>query len=431
MEPLNRARAGAAALLLLVPGAACRNDGGLQVTALTPPAADPAMQSSDPGLAVAPERGDLVASWAEGDGRTWTLYVARSADGGAGWTRPVKVAGGPEAPGEVHPHGESSPRLVAASGDRLALVWPNSIPVEGRKWPAAMLRFARSTDGGHTWSPPRTINDDTTGALVSHQFHGAAWVGDTGLTVAWLDERHAHAPIASGSDGHAAHASEPDATIYLATSRDFGDTWGANRVAWSAACPCCRVTLARDPEGRAVAAWRKHFPGNVRDVVTAMVTDGPSPEPGRVHTDDWSYPGCPHRGPAIAVGEDGARHVVWYNGREGEAGVYYARATDGAAAERRVGLVTGRKVSTAHAAVAALADGGALAAWDITADGERRISIARLSPAGAIVGATTIADSRDGKYPQLAVLGDSTALLAWTGTVGEGARMRLARIVWR
>ncbi|HEU4473546.1 MAG TPA: hypothetical protein VFR72_01850, partial [Gemmatimonadales bacterium] len=116
---------------------------------------------------------------------------------------------------------------------------------------------------------------------------------------------------------------------------------------------------------------------------------------------------------------------------EGEAGVYYARAAAGAEAEKRVGLVTGRKVSTARAAVAALADGGALAAWDITADGERRISVARLGADGTMLGSTTLADSKDGKYPQLAVLGDSTAVLAWTGTVGERSRMRLARVTWR
>lgn len=403
----------------------CRTS-GIGVTPLESPSTSPALQSADPALAVMPGSGHLVLSWIEGDGATWTLYVARSADGGDSWSHAVRVAGGPDAPGEVHPHGESSPRLVAATGGRLALAWPNSITVPGRKWPAAMMRFARSADGGLSWSTPITLNDDTTGALVSHQFHGAAWVGDSGLAVAWLDERDVAAPVAAGTDGHAEHPSEPDATIYLTTSDDFGRSWRPNRVGWSAACPCCRVTLARDTAGRALAAWRKHFPGNVRDVVVATLGADPG-EARRVHADEWSYPGCPHSGPAFATGGDGAGHVVWYNGKAGEAGVYYTRWT-GQGGTSPVGLVTGSRVGTAHPAVAPLADGGALAAFDISAGGDRRIEIARLTPDGSIAGKTTVPGSDEGKYPQLAVLDDSTAVVGWTATVGEGSRMRLARL---
>ncbi len=405
----------------------CGDRAGMRTSPLEGPIAGVAHQSADPALAVLPGSGDLVLSWIEGDGKTWSLRMTRSADGGDRWSPPVEVAGGPDAAGEVHPHGESSPRLVAGPEERLALVWPSSIAVPGRKWPATLVRFARSGDGGRTWSPPITLNDDTTGALVSHQFHGAAWVGDSGLEVAWLDERDVAAPIAVGADGHADHASEPDATIYLTTSRDFGVSWTPNRIGWKAACPCCRVSLARDAAGRAVAGWRQHFPGNVRDVVTALVGEAPE-QPGRVYADDWSYPGCPHSGPAIATGADGATHVVWYNGKPGDAGVYYARTTGDAGATARVGLVTGPRVATAHAAVAPLEGGGALAAYDVTADGERRIRLARIAPDGSLAGQLSIAGSDDGKYPQLAILGDTAAVVAWTATVGDGSRMRLARV---
>jgi hypothetical protein len=307
----------------------------------------------------------------------------------------------------------------------VALVWPNNIAVPGRKWPAAMLRFARSVDGGLTWSKPITLNDDTTGALVSHQFHGAAWSGDSGITVAWLDERGVATPLASGPDGHAEHAAEPDASIYLATSSDFGRSWSPNRRAWDAACPCCRVSLARDGHGQALAAWRQHFPGNVRDVVTA-VAGGRSSEPKRVHPDDWAYAGCPHTGPAIATGRDGTVHVAWYTGKAGGLGVYYTRQTPGGAGPA-VGLVTGRGLGVAHPAVVALADGGALAAYDVAADGERRISIARLLPGGRLAGRMAVDGSEGGKYPQLAVVDDSTAIVGWTTSVGEGSRFGLAR----
>src|SRR5919112_1048936 len=157
-------------------GWACQGGSDLSVRAVeTPSAGQP--QSADPALGVVPATDELVLSWIEGDGEVWGLHTAKSVDRGESWSPPVRVAGGREAPGEVHPHGESSPRLVPGPAARLAVVWPNSIKVPGRKWPAAMLRFSRSEDGGQHWSAPVTLNDDTAGAPVSHQFHGATWVG--------------------------------------------------------------------------------------------------------------------------------------------------------------------------------------------------------------------------------------------------------------
>lgn len=405
---------------------ACSGDEDMRVSSRNAPSAG-AVQSADPALAIDPGSGDLVLSWIEGDGKLWSLYLARSADAGGRWSTPVRVAGGASQPDEVHPHGESSPRLVAGPANRLALVWPNNIKVEGRQWPAAMLRFSRSLDGGRSWTPPKTLNDDTTGALVSHQFHGASLVGDSGLAVAWLDERASAAPFATGSDGHAEPAVEPDAQIFLSISTDFGGTWGPNRMAWKAACPCCRISLAQGADGHAVAAWRQHFPGNIRDVVTATVSADPS-EPLRVHPDDWAYAGCPHSGPSVATGADGATHVVWYNGKQGSAGVYYAQQIKGRATGSPVALVAGQGLGVAHPAVAALPAGGALAAYDVSADGKPRIRVARLLSNGGVAGRVAVDGSEGGKYPQLALLDDSTAVVAWTSSAGDGSTIRLARL---
>ena len=400
---------------------------GIEVTPREVPTAG-GSQSADPALAIDAASGDLVMSWIEGDGRTWALYVARSSKSG-NWSTPVRVAGGEDQPDEVHPHGESSPRLVAGPANHLALVWPNNIKVEGRKWPAAMLRFSRSLDGGRTWSTPITLNDDTTGALVSHQFHGATLMGDSGLAVAWLDEREAVVPIASGADGHAEHAAEPDAQIYLTTSADFGRGWGPNRKGWNAACPCCRVSLARSTDGQAVAGWRKHFPGNVRDVVTATISEQPG-EPERVHPDDWAYEGCPHSGPAIATGADMSTHVVWYNGKEGAAGVYYAKRA-GKSTVPAVPLVQGQALGVAHPAVVSLPSGGALAAYDVSPDGKRLIRVAELLSSGKVAAQQQVPVSEDGKYPQLAVPDSTTAVVAWTESKEEGSRIRLGLVTLR
>ncbi len=382
--------------------------------------------SADPSLANDPERGDLLLTWVGDEGSGWRLYFSRSRDGGDAWSRPVRVTSDT---GEVKPHGEASPRLVAGPGGRLAVVWPRDVPVAGRRWPASTIRVARSLDGGRTWLAPVTINDDTTAAPVGHNFQGAAWAGDSGLVAAWLDERagtpmaHHHDRAATAKDS----TSEADATVYLARSPDFGRTWQPNQAAWGGACPCCRITLARAGDGGVVAAWRHHFPGNVRDVVTATVAPEPG-APSRVHRDGWVYAGCPHNGPSVSVSADGRRHVVWYTGASKTAGLYYG-VVDGAgrSAVAPLALVEGSKLPAVHGSVAVLAGDTVLAAFDASADGRRAISVRELR-GGRRSSAVAVPGSEGGSYPQIVRVSDSIAVVAYT--LGGDARreLRLARI---
>jgi hypothetical protein len=322
----------------------------------------------------------------------------------------------------------------------VALLWANSIKVETRKWPANMMRFARSLDGGATWSAPMTINDDTTGALITHAFQGAAWVGDSGFIAAWLDERQApvdsaaaaaHAAMKHEADAHAhEETTEADAMIYSVSSTDFGATWQANRPLWGAVCPCCRVTLARTPSGGVLSAWRKHFPGNVRDIVTAPVQEGMS-EPTRVREDNWVYPGCPHTGPSLSLDSTGAAQVAWYTGRPGGAGVYLARASDSTSFDPAIALLTGDKVPTAHPQVAALEGGASLVAWDIDQSGGKQLLVAHV-PAGATRVTPVVVPGTEGtSYPQLARLRDGSVAMAWTQLSKDTLRIGMGRVAGR
>lgn len=410
-------------LAALMAAGACRTSPSFEQAATLPAAG---ASATDPALVTEPGTGNVLATWIAGDSTAWHLFFARSADAGATWSAPVRVTA---LANDVAPHGEASPRLVAATGGRLAVVWPRSIPAPGRQWPASAIRLARSLDGGRTWLEPVTLNDDTTSTAAGHNFHGAAWVGDSGIMAAWLDERHGDSVTSHHAHETAGEpTSEPDAVVYAAYSPDFGRTWEANRPLWGAACPCCRVSLARSLEGGTVAAWRQHYPGNVRDVVVAPVS-AERVEPTRVHRDDWVYPGCPHAGPALAVGPRDQRHVVWYTGKAGGAGVYYARLdSTGRPAGGIVPLVTGAHVPTSHAATVALADGGALAAYDVAANGSREIALARLGADGRLSWKESVAGSAGGRYPQLALTSQGTALLAWTGDGPHGSEVRVVRI---
>jgi hypothetical protein len=393
-------------------------------------AGSPARQmigSADPSIARDPASGDLLLTWVGDDGSGWRLYFARSADAGERWSDPIRVTADT---GEIKPHGEASPRLVAGPNGNLAVVWPRDVVVPGRQWPASAMRVARSAEGGRTWLSPVTVNDDTLAAPVGHNFQGVAWAGDSGLVAAWLDERHGepttqhHDRLATANDS----TSEPDATVYLARSPDFGRTWERNQAIWGGACPCCRITLAREADGGVAAAWRQHFPGNVRDVVIADVAPRPGP-PVRVHQDGWVYPGCPHNGPGISIGTDGRRHVVWYTGAAGKAGLYYAAVgNDGRSLTPATALVAGRTLPAVHASVVAVAGAGAVAVFDANADGGRAIGVTLVGPDGRPTRHATLGDSEGGVYPQLATASADAVVVAYTAPNGERQELRLARV---
>ena len=120
--------------------------------------------------------------------------------------------------------------------------------------------------------------------------------------------------------------------------------------------------------------------------------------------------------------------MVWYTGKQSAAGVYYARQATGRDTGAAVELATGQGLGVAHPAVASLPDGGALAAYDVSPEGDRRIGLAHLLSTGKLESQIQIPGSEDGKYPQLAVLDSSTAIVGWTAQAGNGTRVRLARI---
>jgi hypothetical protein len=362
-------------------------------------------QSADPAIVVDAASGDLLLSWVEGDSAGYRLMFARSNDGGASWSEATAVTTSLD---EVKPHAEASPRMVSAQGV-IGVFWPKQTHVPGRRFPASAMRFARSTDGGRTWSQPITINDDTTNAApAGHTFHGATASGNS-FVVAWLDSRR----IVQGMHGGDTAHHEGSSYVFSATSRDLGATWEpANRKFWGNACPCCRVSLA--PAGDDIlAAWRGHFEGDVRDIVTARLAADAQPE--RVHKDDWVFPGCPHSGPGLAV-ENGRAHVAWFTGAPGRMGVYYKQPN-----REPVRVLGGEQLPAGHPAVAAFGD-DALVAVNLNAAGERVLTVARVS--GENVALVEVPNTSGADHPQLARAGDGRAFLAWT----QSSQLKLARV---
>jgi hypothetical protein len=285
--------------------------------------------------------GDRAIAWvsAADSGADGRLYV--SVNGAA----PVAIAD-PLAAVEVH--GEAPPKLAFAPDGSLYAVYLLGKDV-GKRFPVSALRVVRSRDNGRTWSAPVTVTDDTV-AFGSHNFHALTTAPNGGLYVSWLD----------GRTGKSA--------AYMTYSADGGSTWAANvRMSVGEACPCCRTSLAAGADGTVYAAWRTVLAGNIRDVVVARSRDHGATwsRPVRVHADDWEIDACPHAGPSLQLDDAGRLHVLWWTGKPGAAGVYYATSADSAATFSEPVTISRQTVPVPSHVQLALGDGGAVvAAWD-------------------------------------------------------------------
>jgi hypothetical protein len=300
--------------------------------------------------------------------------------------------------GAITPHGEGPPQLAAGEGHTILALYTVGREVPGRRFPASALRFARSDDGGQTWSAPVSVNEGD--VFGSHNFHSLLARGPD-VYAAWLSS-------VAGKSG-----------VWLRHSPDGGRTWGPSRpVHLEATCPCCRTALALAPDGTLYAAWRKIFPGDVRDIVVARSRDRGLTwdAPVKPRDDGWVYPGCPHAGPSLKVDSEGTVHIAWWTGRPGQAGVYYARSTDAGASFASRPVAVGERSSPAHVQLALLR-AGVMVVWDDGHGSLPGILLRRADDAGWGAPIRLSTPGLAASFPVIGAWGDSV-LVAWT-QVGE------------
>ncbi len=375
-------------------------------------------EAGDVAITVDPVKRDLLMSWVAGDSTSLRIWFSRSKDMGESWTTPVAVTPENE-PLRLHP--ESSPMLIADEQGRVGIAYATSVEIEGRRWPASDLRFVGSLDGGVSWSAPTTVNDDVKSGPGNHSFFGLTQGAESGLYLAWLDSRPGADSIKSDeAEGH-------DASIHLARSSDFGRSWGPNVSQWSRVCPCCRASVAVDPGGLVYVAFRKHYPGQIRDVVIAR-PDGP---PVRIHEDRWLQGGCPHSGPPIVMSRDGTLRMAWFTGAEGHAGVYFREDTPEMvdSTDTPLPILVSEKLPTVHVSLAEAGMSGTLIACDADSIGGRQVTLSRVVASGKRVAERIVVpDSKGASYARVAVApGGKQAFVAWTTHVGDHSVVRLAR----
>lgn len=254
--------------------------------------------------------GTLYAVAADDD----VVTLTTSHDAGRTFTAPVPVTPEPEA---LDANGEARPKVAIGRNGEVLVSWTR----KGEALYTGDIRFARSTDGGRTFSPPVTINDDE--LPVGHRFDSLGVAPDGTVVLTWIDKRDLERATTRG-EGYAG------AAVYMAISDDGGATFLPNTKVRDHSCECCRIAMAFEGDSTPVLFWRHVLPGGVRDHVVVRLTDATSPtEPARVGHENWEIEACPHHGPAFTISPSGRYHFAWFTGAvsTGNA-VLYAHSDD-------------------------------------------------------------------------------------------------------
>jgi hypothetical protein len=270
------------------------------------------------GMAQEPQLGASAAF--DAHGRLWLVTVRgghvllqHSDDSGKTLSTPVEVNAVAE---KVYDEGENRPKIAFGPAGQIYVTW--SHPLAG-PW-TGYVRFARSLDGGRHFSTPITVNHDL--AKITHRFDALAVDGHGRVVVAWVDKRDEVEARATGKP-------YLGAAIYYSWSDDGGRTFARDRKLMEHSCECCRIALAREPDGNIAAFFRGVFGDNIRDHAFAVLrTDGKAVRPERATFENWKIAACPHQGPGLAAGADGVLHGVWYEASHGPA-IWYGQLDPG------------------------------------------------------------------------------------------------------
>jgi hypothetical protein len=293
----------------------------------------------------------------------------------------------------------SEPRTIASDPDMLInrADFP-SISVEGKTMVAtwsthnehgAAVHVARSTDGGATWSAPRTPHPD----LVS-QFGFVALAGEDFV---YLDGRK----LEGGMEG----SGEMELRAGDGTALD-------PRV-----CDCCQTAIAMTSEGP-VVAYRDRSAEEIRDISIVRRTASGWTQPKTLHADGWKIMGCPVNGPQLDA--DGRRvAAAWFTAANDQPRVYVAFSDDAGATFGTPIQVDGGQAA-GRVDVVLLEDGSAAVTWVAQAGGKAQLRARRVQPKGTLGNAVTLGEASG--FPRAARWGENVAVV-WSRT--DGAHLAL------
>ncbi|CAG0996983.1 hypothetical protein PLCT2_02820 [Planctomycetaceae bacterium] len=224
----------------------------------------------------------VYAVWQDERNGDLDIYSAQSADAGRTWSYITRINH------DILGHAQTDPDVAVAASGMLHAVW------EDTRLSGSSIYYARSLNGGRTWSTEIKINDTTRRSLEP----AIAVYADT-VCVTWYDYT----------------------TVSLDCSLNGGDTWGTDQS--PADVNGITPDVAVDQAGTAHVVWADERDPNY-DIYYARLTGGTWSVELKLNTDTG---GASQQSPAIALNGN-ALVVGWKDARSGEH-IFARYATDG------------------------------------------------------------------------------------------------------
>lgn len=370
------------------------------------PLAAAAHQAGQMDMAAMDQGPSLGASAAFGpDGRLWLatardghVQLRHSDDLGKHFSAAVDVNRTAE---KIDAHGENRPEVSVLPDGTVSVAWTHPL---AKPW-TSEVRFARSIDGGESFSKPITLSGNNPNG--SRGFATLAVAGNGEPVIAWIDNGDVNTPKIPGKP----HA----ASLFYSWSNDGGKTFGAPRRMPGHSCECCRIALVREPDGRVAALFRGVYGDNIRDHSLAVLdTDGKPDDPARVTFSGWQVAACPEQGPGLAIGSNGVMHGVWYEAKNGPA-IGYGQLDPGPP-PKHVLKIGGPGAS--HADVAAHGDSVWIVWNQVNAKGYQLLERTSRDDGITFSAPRVIAESKVAVYSPQLLLRDGRAYTAWNTADG-------------
>ncbi len=351
-------------------------------------------------LAVTPN-GKVYAALGSGQ----SILIASSTDGGETFNEPVAVS----ADIAAHVLPVERPAIAVHGEDVVAAAWlePASDYMSATVW------YARSADGGMTFSQPVQVTVDE-----GHEIVMVQTLFDEGGNpyLAWLK----------------------DGTLRFTYSEDAGKTFVETQTIGDGACECCQPSMLLK-NGQISIAYRSLEPqtdGNdIRDIVVAASTDGGRTfNPFvRVSDEHWYLNACPIAGPSLVSFSD-TLYIAWMDGRRSEpnkpynGSVWFSVSTDmGRSFSPNLKINPNADAHQTMPSLAVDMNGRIHLAWEFHGTADQTISYAVSDDGGATFSAPlelVKADQANGsvRMPSLIAASTGRILLAWQDNRGAHIR---------
>lgn len=262
----------------------------------------------DPAVAI-DSGGRIALAWVE-QGKKDVFFQRIGDDGKSLLPQPVNVSRSPATFSWL-------PRVSFAPDDarRVFLIWQEIIFTPGGSHGGEIL-FARSNDGGASFSPPLNLSNsaggDGKGRLTKEVWHNGSF------------------DLSAGRDGVLYAAwTEYGGPLWFSRSADGGESFSApQRIAGSQVVPARAPALAAGPDGTVYLAWTV---GETQAAAIRVATShdgGATFGPPVMATPDAAYADAPK----LAVDAGGMLHLAYAQSAGGPFGLYrvrYARSADG------------------------------------------------------------------------------------------------------